>query len=124
MLQGAGGKETRLPPRIRIAPWIACALAAVTLTACSSGGPRPYVVRPSYAVTEAVEAESWEKAPTVISICYSSVLNTPEEVLEEARYQCNDGEVTLSEQDVVWTPCGLFQPRRATYICTRPNPAP
>ena len=107
-------------PRTGIASLIVCAAAVAVLTACPSGGPRPYVVRSSYAVVEAVEAEARDPTPRVISLCYSSVLNTPEEVLEEARYHCGDGEVTLREQDTLWTPCGLLQPKRATYICTRP----
>ena len=106
--------------RTRIAPLVVCALAAVAVASCS-GGPRPYVVRSSYAVTEAIKSEPWNQTPRVISICYSSALNTPEEVLDEARYHCGEGgEVTLREQDIVWTPCSLLQPRRATYLCTRP----
>ena len=91
-------------------------LMAGAVAACTSGGPRPYPTTPSKAVKEAVAGAPGN--PRVISICYSSALNSPEEVLDEARYYCADGEVTFADQDVFWTPCGLLQPMRATYLCT------
>lgn len=89
-----------------------------TTAACAPRSPRPYVTTSSKAVVEALKDEQTRPKPTVISICYSKVLNSSEQVLEEARFECADGQVTLREQDVLWTPCGLLQPRRATFLCT------
>jgi hypothetical protein len=98
---------------------VACALAAA-LAACSA---RPFQVSVPKSVTRAREAavEAGRPAPKIISFCYGNLLNTPEEVLEEARYECRDGEVTFYDTDSFWTPCGLLQPVRASFICT-PRP--
>ncbi len=105
---------------------LACALAAA-LAACSA---RPFPVAGPESLTRALEpeqeaaAEVERPAPRIVAICYSSLLNTPEEVLEEARYECRDGEVTFRDADSFWTPCGLLQPVRASFLCTpRPEPA-
>ncbi len=98
---------------------VACALA-VALAACSA---RPYKVSVPKSVTRAREAavEAGRPAPKIISLCYGTLLNTPEEVLEEARYECRDGEVAFHDADSFWTPCGLLQPIRASFLCT-PRP--
>lgn len=108
----------------------AAALTAVVLGACSQ---QPYPVTPAKAVQRALDRElarpASEREPglgpgsRVVSICYSNLINSPQEVLAEAQYQCQDGRVTLREHDVVWTPCSLLQPVRATFVCT-PDPAP
>ncbi|MCH8810074.1 MAG: hypothetical protein IH993_09630 [Proteobacteria bacterium] len=56
-------------------------------------------------------------APRIVSVCYGNWLNTPEEVLDEARYECRDGEVSNRDKDSFWTPCGLLQPVRASFLC-------
>ena len=99
---------------------IAAVLAAAVLSACSSNSPRPYTVRPSKAVVDEVRAKKWQRRPRVISLCYGNLWNSAENVLEEARFICKGGEVRLSEQDVLWTPCGLLQPVRATFLCFPP----
>ncbi len=98
---------------------VACVLAAA-LAACSA---RPYQVTVPKSLTRAraAAAEAGRPAPRIVSICYSNQLNTPEEVLEEARYECPNGEVTFHDADSIWTPCGLLQPVRASFLCT-PRP--
>ena len=98
---------------------VACALAAV-LAACSA---RPYKVSVPKSLAREREAavEAGRPAPRIISFCYGNLLNTPEEVLEEARLTCPDREVTFYDADSFWTPCGLLQPVRASFLCT-PRP--
>ena len=102
---------------------VACALAAA-LAACSA---RPYQVSAPASLTPVLESEreaaveAGRPAPKIISLCYGTLFNTPEEVLEEARYECRDGEVTFYDADSIWTPCGLLQPVRASFLCT-PRP--
>ena len=98
---------------------VACALAAA-LAACSA---RPYQVSApkSLARARAAAVEAGRPAPRIVSICYSNLLNTPEEVLEEARLACPNDEVTFHDADSIWTRCGLLQPVRASFLCT-PRP--
>ena len=102
---------------------IACLLLLV-LAACSA---RPFVVSgpkelgPKLESEQAAAARAGNPAPWLLSLCYSGTLNTPEEVREEARYQCGDGEITYLDSDLFWTPCGLLQPVRASFLC---QPAP
>ncbi len=104
---------------------VVCALAAA-LAACSA---RPFPVAGPESLTRPLEpeqeaaAEAERPAPRIVSICYSNLLNTPEEVLDEARYECRDGEVTFQDADLFWTPCSLLQPARASFLCT-PRPEP
>jgi hypothetical protein len=101
----------------------ACVLVAA-LAACSA---RPFPVKAPESLSRALEpaqaaaAETRAPKPRIVSICYGNVINTPEEVLEEARYRCRDGEVILQDADSFWTPCGLLQPIRASFLCT-PKP--
>ncbi len=101
----------------------ACALVAA-LAACSA---RPFVVGAPKALTRALEREAADAEetaaprPRIVSICYGRPFNSPEEVLEEARLACPDGEVTFQDTDSFWTPCGLLQPVRASFLC---QPAP
>ena len=102
---------------------IACLLFLV-LAACSA---RPFVVSGPKALgskldsEQAAAARAGNPAPWLLSLCYSGTLNTPEEVREEARYQCPGGTVTYLDSDLFWTPCGLLQPVRASFLC---QPAP
>ncbi len=88
------------------------------LAACS-----PYRVAAPESLTRALENRQTE-APRarIVAICYNNLLNTPEEVLKEARYKCWGDEVRLQDKDWLWTPCGLLQPVRASFLCT-PKPA-
>ena len=100
-------------------------LLLVALAACSS---RPFVVAAPKALGPKLSAEreaaeqAGRLAPRLLSLCYSRTLNTPEEVLAEARYECTEGEVTYLDSDLYWTPCGLLQPVRASFLC-RPTPS-
>ena len=99
-------------------------LLLLALAACSS---RPFVVAAPKALAPKLSAEqaAAEKvghpAPRLLALCYSRTLNTPDEVLAEARYECAEGDVTYLDSDLLWTPCGLFQPVRASFLCL---PAP
>ena len=98
---------------------VVCVLAAA-LAACSV---RPYKVStpkslaPALILERKAASAAGRPAPRLLSLCYGRVLNTAEEVLEEARYQCR-GEVRYWDKDLLWTPCGLLQPVRASFICT------
>ena len=103
---------------------VVCALAAA-LAACSV---RPYEVSAPESLARVLElereaaAEAGRPVPRIVSLCYGRLLNSPEEVLDEARYQCR-GEVSYRDKDLFWTPCGLLQPVRASFLCT-PSPEP
>ena len=95
---------------------VVCVLAAA-LAACSA---RPYKVAmpKSLARARAAAAEAGRPVPVIVSFCYSNLLNTPEEVLEEARLACPRREATFYDSDSIWTRCGLLQPVRASFLCT------
>lgn len=101
----------------------ACLLLAA-VAACSA---RPFVVpapkslAPKLASERAAAKQAGHPAPRLLALCYSGTLNTPEEVLAEARFECAGGEVTYLDSDLFWTPCGLLQPVRASFLC---QPAP
>lgn len=101
---------------------VVCVLAAA-LAACSV---RPYKVSvpkslaPTLELEREAAAAAGRPAPKIVSLCYGRLLNTPEEVLDEARYVCR-GEVSFRDKDLFWTPCGLLQPVRASFLCT-PKP--
>ncbi|MFQ5467548.1 MAG: hypothetical protein ACE5DS_05365 [Kiloniellaceae bacterium] len=85
-------------------------LAALALGACN---PRPYQVRPAKAIARAVGPDGVQ----LVGICYGNVVNTPEQVMKEARFACGGDVTELRGTDIVWTPCGLLQPTRATFAC-------
>jgi len=104
---------------------------ALSLAACAS---RPFVVSPPPAATASlgidVEARKargphdYDPDPRPISLCFSSQLNTQEEVVERARELCpNDGAIRYFGQDALFNDCALFQPNRITFICS-PGPPP
>ena len=109
-------------------------LCAALLLAASACSPRPFEVEAPRDSTEGLEIDQEARAkrgphdydpdPRPISLCYSSQLNTPRQVLERVRTLCpNNGKVELIEEDFLLNQCGLFQPMRATFICT-PGPQP
>ncbi len=116
-----------MPERSNACRIVLTCLLAAGLAACSA---RPYTVAGPGSLTRALEPEREAAAkaerpvPRIVAICYGRLLNTPEEVLEEARYECQDGEVKFQDKDSFWTRCGLLQPVRASFLCTpRPEPA-
>lgn len=113
-----------MPFQYRARRATAACLILLTLAACSA---RPFVVSPpkdlasTLSAKEAAAAQAGNPAPRLLSLCYSGTFNTPEEVREEARYECAGGDVTYLDSDMFWTPCGLLQPVRASFLC---QPAP
>ncbi len=113
-----------MPFETRTRRVLTACLLFLALAACSS---RPFVVAapkalgPELSAEQAAAAKAGNPAPRLLSLCYSRTLNTPEEVLAEARYECSEGEVTYLDSDLLWTPCGLLQPVRASFLCL---PAP
>ena len=114
-----------MPFETRTRRVLTACLLLLALSACSA---RPFVVAAPKALASELTAEqaAAEKAgrlaPRLLSLCYSRTLNTPEEVMAEARYECAEGEVTYLDSDLLWTPCGLLQPVRASFLCT-PSPS-
>ena len=99
---------------------VLCVLAAA-LAACTA---RPYKVAAPKSLARPLELkrevarEAGRPLPRIISLCYGRPLNSAEQVLDEARYQCSNGEASYWEKDLFWTPCGLLQPHRASFLCT------
>ncbi len=99
---------------------LTASLLLLALAACST---RPFVVTapkalaPQLSADRAAAVKAGHPAPRLLSLCYSRTLNTPEEVLAEARYECSEGEVTYLDSYLLWTPCGLLQPVRASFLC-------
>jgi hypothetical protein len=114
-----------MPFESRIGRALSAGLLMLALAACSA---RPFVVdapkalAPKLSAEQAAAMKSGHPAPRLLSLCYSGTLNTPEEVLAEARYECAEGDITYLDSDLFWTPCGLFQPVRASFLC-QPTPS-
>jgi hypothetical protein len=114
-----------MPIELRTHRVLTACLLMLTLAACSA---RPFVVAAPKALAPKLSAEqaAAEKvghpAPRLLSLCYSRTLNTAEEVLAEASYECAEGNVTYLDSDLFWTPCGLLQPVRASFLC-QPTPS-
>ncbi len=114
-----------MPFETRTRRVLTACLLLLALAACSS---RPFVVdapkalAPKLSAERAAAEKAGHLAPRLLSLCYSRTLNTPEEVLAEASYECAEGAVTYLDSDLFWTPCGLLQPVRANFIC-RPAPS-
>ncbi len=114
-----------MPIESRIRPVLTACLLLLVLAACSA---RPFVVRapkalaPTLSAEEAAAEKVGHPAPRLLSLCYSRTLNSPEEVMAEAQYECAEGVVTYLDSDLLWTPCGLLQPVRASFLC-QPTPS-
>lgn len=68
---------------------------------------------------EAKQVSAPGSAPRrAVAFCYSEMLNTPQDIIDEARLACGTGGAAFHGTDVLWTPCSLLQPRRATFYCT------
>ena len=55
--------------------------------------------------------------PTIVAVCYNSMVNTDAEIEAEALLSCPAGRLTLREDDQFWTRCPLLQPQRANFVC-------
>ncbi len=48
----------------------------------------------------------YNPSPRAIALCYSNILNSPEEVMAAAQELCpNEGRLQRVHEDVVWNPC-------------------
>ena len=100
---------------------------AVALAGC--GSTAPYSTAPAKSVQRALglldedAAEPRRNGPVALAFCYNNQVNSPEELLVEARLSCPKGDLAYYGSDILWTPCSLFQPSRATFVCT-PKPSP
>ncbi len=94
-------------------------LAAIFLAGCAA----PYATTPAKEAWRELQPQLSAQGAKVIAICYNRALNTPERVLQEARFACGGGEVTFHDDDVIWNSCGLVQPVRSNFMCT-PRPLP
>jgi hypothetical protein len=114
-----------MPIESRARRVLTACLLLLAVAACSA---RPFVVAapkalaPRLSAEQAAAAKAGNAAPRLLSLCYSRTLNSPEEVLAEASYECAEGEVIYLDSDLFWTPCGLLQPVRASFLC-RPFPS-
>ena len=104
---------------------VTACLFVLALAACSA---RPFVVpppkelAPKLSEEQAAAEKAGHPAPRLLSLCYSRASNSPEALLAEARYECAEGDVTYLDSDWFWTPCGLLQSIRASYLC-QPTPS-
>lgn len=55
-----------------------------------------------------------------ITICYSSALNTPQDIQALVARDCEEPKLILNERD--FGVCTLASPSRVTYTCSRVNP--
>jgi hypothetical protein len=114
-----------MPNESRARRVLTACLLLLAVAACSA---RPFVVAAPKALAPRLSAEQaaavkvGNPTPRLLALCYSRTLNSPEEVLAEASYECAEGEVTYLDSDLFWTPCGLLQPVRASFLCL-PSPS-
>ncbi len=103
----------------------------VALAGCAA---EPFVVEPpteaksslkvDEAALEALGPQDYNPFDRPISLCYSTQLNTPQEVVTRAKGICPyNGKLKFFSEDALFNNCGLFQPNRVTFICT-PGPPP
>ena len=66
----------------------------------------------------------YNDSPRPIAVCYSSQLNTPDEVRDRVQELCpNGGSFVYFDEDTFLNHCSIFQPNRVTFIC-KPGPPP
>jgi len=104
------------------------ALLALGIAACTS--TRPIAIEPSKSMVRALESEREQsetkttgdaatstRKPTVVAVCYNSMVNDDAEIMAAALLSCPAGRLTLREDDRLWTSCPLLQPERANFVC-------
>ena len=94
-------------------------LVAIFLAGCAA----PYATTPAKEARRELQPQFSAQDAKVVAVCFNRALNTPERVLQEARFACGGGTVTFLDDDVIWNSCGLLQPVRANFMCT-PRPLP
>jgi hypothetical protein len=101
------------------------AVLTLGIAACMSTKPIP--IEPSKPMVRALESERDQsdistvpastRKPTVVAVCYNSMVNDDAEILAAALKSCPAGRLTLREDDRFWTQCPLLQPERANFVC-------
>lgn len=110
----------------------AAALAMALVAACST---EPFEVPPPKDVVAALPPGpelsgrlgpfDYDPRPRALSVCYSDLLNEPRQVMQLAQELCpNEGLIERVDEDFFWNACALFQPVRATFLCTPGRPPP
>ena len=95
---------------------------AVALAGCGSTAPYPTAPAKSV-VRDLTETKEDAAGAIALAFCYNNQVNSPEELLVEARLSCPNGDLAYYGSDILWTPCSLIHPSRATFVCT-PKPSP
>ena len=114
----------------RIVETVVAGLLALGLGGC---GVAPFPVAPprdsqeqaARAAEQRPQVRELLEAPgaTFLSLCYGNGVNTPGQVLAEARDLCpNGGQISKGTDDVFWNGCALFQPTRVTFLCVPGDP--
>jgi hypothetical protein len=109
-------------------------LAALLLTGLAACA-QPFEVPPSPQGRRAVPPSpplpgplgpfDYDPRPRAVALCYGSWLNSPEEVMAAAQELCpNNGRLERVHEDFLWNTCALFQPVRASFVCTPGPPEP
>ena len=99
-------------------------LGTVAALACSACTLLPYPTATPKALQRDLKAPiAADGTPRAVAarglaFCYNQAFNSPKELMDEARLLCADGKVTFYDTDILWTPCSLLQPSRATFLCT------
>ncbi len=99
-------------------------LVSLGLCACS---PLPYPTKPPRAVERDLKQQNTQdQVPKsrAIALCYSDRINTPKDLMDEARLLCDSGSLKYVGTDILWTSCSLLQPARATFLCFRNSATP
>jgi len=100
-------------------------LVALALAGCSNFAPfetqTPNIgpgYQPLATTQEAVTAAGANPAYAPVSVCYSRLAATPDEVNAIAASECGKGETPLLvDQGVDFTACPVLIPTRATFRC-------
>jgi hypothetical protein len=100
-------------------------LAAVTLAACSNFAPYETATpnigpgfQPRATAQELITAAGGNPADAPVSVCYSRLASTPQQVAAVAASDCRKGETAvLVDQGVDLTACTVLVPMRATFRC-------
>lgn len=115
-------------PRLRILGVLAVGLLPVLLAGCTE----PYATTSPGGAARALPRVKdqpklgiydYDPSPRVLSFCYNSMFDSPEQVLDLAQESCpNQGEIERIDQDFFWNGCSLTHPTRAVFTCI-PGPA-
>lgn len=67
----------------------------------------------------------YDPRPRAFALCYGSLVNNPEEVMQKAQELCpNDGRIERVAEDMFWNTCALLQPVRVSFVCFPGPPEP